>query len=259
MNGCHPSVEGMKYWSCIKGLVPRLKPQLSAFGHLPRSVAPPSHASYPAFTTAETQPLVSVALPQKPLGTGMPPPLPQLCSQVSININHDTFPWSEVVKGDKPRDTRPVPPSVRSDAYLDQRISKLRHRKSTCPRRTDIYIPASKVYNSLRDAQEMDHGNSPLLHENLAMNFITFCGLIRKVSLAPDAAEWIAATLAEPAMTKAARPDSSLRIHSVDRTQTRKAEDPSSGRGASKLVALHVTSDTDSSRLPPPHRSSRPR
>lgn len=113
----------------------------------------------------------------------MPPPFPQLCPQAPASTNHDALPWREVAKGDKLRGTRPLPPTpVDDDSYLDLRISKLRHRNTTFPHRTDIYALATIIYiflapfrlsyNSLREAQEMAVGGRRLLHDDFAEDIV---------------------------------------------------------------------------------------
>ena len=69
-------------------------------------------------------------------------------------------------------------------AYFNLRISKLCHRNSSFPRRTDVYTLATKNYNSLppfrlgyyslRNAHEMALSGGPLFLEDVATDMVKY-------------------------------------------------------------------------------------
>lgn len=123
-------------------------------------------------------------------------------------------------------------------------------------RRTSSHWSAEFEVNcSLREAHDAT-SSQRLLRDEFAQDIITMYNLVRQASLRSAAAAWIGHTLSEAIKAKAARADLSLSYHSVDRTRSRRREDPSNGQGASKQATFRTTSDSDSSQ-PPSRRPSR--
>lgn len=144
----------------------------------------------------------------------------------------------EVAKCGKPISHK-ASPRPASDAYLDLRISKLRHRNHALARRTNIFNLATRICDSmapfrmesytLRETLEMSLDGRLLLHHDLATDIVQLCDLIEHPSHVAEAA--ITTTIAETARPKTTRTDSYLYGHSVGRSRPRRREDNSNGRG----------------------------
>lgn len=112
-------------------------------------------------------------------------------------------------------------------SYVEPFFFMVRRRNPTYPRRRDIFLLATRIYDSLaplfmgnptpRHARDMALRDRSILSSDLVTDIVQLCELIEKASLVPAKAEGTAVTLPEAAEAKAARTNSSLRDHSVDR------------------------------------------
>ena len=122
--------------------------------HIPAASQP--RASTPPAAFAAPQP----AVPQPPASAAMPLPLP----------------WVEVARGKSSK----APASSDSDAFLDLRISKLRHHNTSFPRQNDVYTLACRIYAclaplgmtscTLREALSHANSDQNLLHVDVVQD-----------------------------------------------------------------------------------------
>ena len=99
----------------------------------------------------------------------MPPPAPHL-------------PWVEVARRNKRGDQQVNIPQD-PDAFLDLRISKLRHHNAAFPRQDDVYDLACRIYTrlrplnkatcTLREAMSLAYDSRYLLHGDISSDINT--------------------------------------------------------------------------------------
>lgn len=166
---------------------------------------------------------------------------------------------SEVTKGAKPSAPKPRSQTPAQDnSYLDLRVSKLSYRNVAFPRRHLVFQLAIEIYNSLapfrmghttlcraRDMASKDH---PFSSGEIEARAVELGALIKEASSVPAAAKRIKATLAEASESKAARTNSLVSDHSIDRAHPCRRKEPSSGHGNSKRATVPGTAHSESSR-----------
>jgi len=109
----------------------------------------------------------------------MPPPAPHL-------------PWVEVAGGRRRTSSKHSTPSD-PDAFLNLRISKLRHHNVAFPRQNDVYALACKICTylgplntatyTLREALSLANSDQLLLHDDIVQVILHLSDLMRQASV----------------------------------------------------------------------------
>ena len=147
------------------------------------------------------------------------------------------------------RNTQRTPPH---DAYLDVRLSKLRHRNRYFPEGRRIYEKACSVHTAFQglnwgtstprfELSKATDENTPLRNE-LVGSILELNELMAAAATQDDAARWI---LDHTTGTSFGHRVNSSGDHSADGRKPRSREEPSSGRRDHKRVTISGTSDSD--------------
>lgn len=104
--------------------------------------------------------------------------------------------WVEVARGGKRASCKHSTPT-NPDAYLNVRISKLRHYNVAFPRRNDVYTLAYRICTCLspfkmstcflQEAIDFATSDQRLLHDDIVRYIVTLYDLMRQASLHPAA------------------------------------------------------------------------